>query len=191
MTAPARVRAVSGQRKAHQYHHICEANVKQQRRTRRSIMAATEDAAAAVLAYQEVRRPRTLGISATGCSGTAKTKLDASANSCHITTTKNKQITNHRLFKHCNDHKRNNYNSKRKHNNHNTDSIAVDALLRAASRQSCKWRRCCASHLPNRCIASRCVASAVPPATLLKVLTLAFAFRTIRVARIAWVRSNA
>jgi hypothetical protein len=64
-------------------------------------------------------------------------------------------------------------------------------LLRAASRQSCKWRRCCALHLPNRCIASRCVASAVPPATLLKVLTLAFAFRMIRVARIAWVRSNA
>jgi hypothetical protein len=57
-------------------------------------MAATEDAAAAMLAYQEVRRPRTLGISATGCSGTAETKLDASANSGHVSTTENKQITN-------------------------------------------------------------------------------------------------
>jgi hypothetical protein len=31
----------------------------------------------------------------------------------------------------------------------------------------------CYTHSPNRCMASRCIASAVPPATLLKVLTLA------------------
>jgi hypothetical protein len=104
------------------------------------------------------------------------------------------QITNHRLFKHCN-----NLNAyattttqtqqPQHHTNHcrRIASRCVASVMRMATLP-------CYTHSPNRCMASRCIASAVPPATLLKVLTLAPLFpmrRTIRVARIAEVRSNA